>query len=73
MIVRVALIAAVASMSPRLAQAYTNSDFGFSLQIPPGLTVCGEQPPAPNDGVSVLLRSQDCTKEDGVSRVNVWA
>ena len=35
--------------------------------------MCTEQPPAPNDGVSVLLHGHDCDKQDSVSRVNVWA
>ena len=55
------------------ALSYTNREYGFSLQTPPGLTVCGEQPPAPNDGVSILLHGHDRDKQDTVTRVNVWA
>lgn len=55
------------------ALAYTNREYGFSLRKPPGLTVCGEQPPAPNDGVSILLHGHDCDKQDTVTRVSIWA
>ena len=42
------------------AEIYKNEQYQFEVEVPGGLTVCRDEPPAPNHGFAVPVGSKEC-------------
>lgn len=57
--------ALTASSDSQYHKRYVNCDYGYSVEIPTGVVVHGEEPPAPNHGFGVNMRSLNTTRNVG--------